>query len=116
MTKRTVYCLLACLFSMQIHAQTADYFPTAQQWERRTPAALQLKEAGISKAIQLARAGESKNPRNMEINHYRTFGKEPFGEGIGPFAERGEPTGVSGAAIGVVACLSTRMIWRGLDC
>ena len=101
---------------MQIHAQTADYFPTAQQWERRTPAALQLKEAGISKAIQLSRAGESKNLRNLEVNHYRTFGKEPFGEGIGPFAERGEPTGVSGAAIGVVACLSTRMIWRGLDC
>ncbi|WP_026769087.1 serine hydrolase [Asinibacterium sp. OR53] len=96
MTKRTIYRLLACfcLFSAQVHAQTADYFPTAQQWDRRTPAALQLNEAGISKAIQLARAGESKNPRSMEINHYRTFGKEPFGEGIGPFAERGEPTGV----------------------
>jgi CubicO group peptidase (beta-lactamase class C family) len=96
MTKRTIYRLLAyfCLFSAQVHAQTIDYFPTAQQWDRRTPAALQLNEAGISKAIQLARAGESKNSRSMEINHYRTFGKEPFGEGIGPFAERGEPTGV----------------------
>jgi len=30
----------------------------------------------------------------MEVNHYRTFGKEPFGEGIGPFAERGAPTGL----------------------
>ena len=39
-------------------------------------------------------ANESKSPRNMEVNHYRTFGKEPFGEGIGPFAERGQPTGI----------------------
>lgn len=30
----------------------------------------------------------------MEISHYQSFGKEPFGEGIGPFAERGDPTGV----------------------
>ncbi len=30
----------------------------------------------------------------MEINHYRTFGKEPFGEAIGPFADRGPATGI----------------------
>ena len=30
----------------------------------------------------------------MEISHYQSFGKEPFGEGIGPFAERGDPTGM----------------------
>ena len=30
----------------------------------------------------------------MEINHYQTFGREPFGEGIGPFAERDDPTGI----------------------
>jgi hypothetical protein len=30
----------------------------------------------------------------MEINHAMTFGKEPFGDGIGPFKDRGEPTGI----------------------
>jgi CubicO group peptidase (beta-lactamase class C family) len=30
----------------------------------------------------------------MEANHYRTFGREPFGFGIGPFADRGEATGL----------------------
>ncbi len=30
----------------------------------------------------------------MEISQALSFGKEPFGEGIGPFAERGDPTGV----------------------
>ncbi len=96
MTKRNIYCLLACLclFSVRADAQAIDYFPTAQQWEHKAPSSLQLNEAGISKAIQLAQEGESKNPRNMEVNHYRTFGKEPFGEGIGPFAERGEATGI----------------------
>ncbi len=48
----------------------------------------------INEAITTAKAAESKNSRNMEISHYQSFGKEPFGEGIGPFAERGDPTGV----------------------
>jgi len=30
----------------------------------------------------------------MEESHYRSFGREPFGQGIGPFKPRGEPTGV----------------------
>lgn len=33
-------------------------------------------------------------PRDMEESHYRSFGREPFGQGIGPFKPRGEPTGV----------------------
>lgn len=53
-----------------------------------------LQQAAIDEAISAAIASETRAPRNMEINHYRTFGREPFGEGIGPFAERGAPTGV----------------------
>ncbi len=30
----------------------------------------------------------------MELSQAATFGREPFGEGIGPFADRGEPTGI----------------------
>lgn len=30
----------------------------------------------------------------MEQSHYQSFGKEPFGNAVGPFADRGEPTGV----------------------
>jgi CubicO group peptidase (beta-lactamase class C family) len=30
----------------------------------------------------------------MEISQAMSFGKEPFGESIGPFADRGEPTGL----------------------
>ena len=30
----------------------------------------------------------------MEENHNRTFAKEPFGEAVGPFADRGDQTGI----------------------
>lgn len=71
-----------------------SYFPAAQNWEQKTPAESGLNPVKIQEAIDIAKAAETKNPRNLEINHYRTFGKEPFGEGTGPFADRGEPTGI----------------------
>ncbi len=73
---------------------TATYFPPAGKWDQRKPESMGIKASVLQDAIALAKAGESKNPRSMEINHYRTFGKEPFGEGIGPFADRGEATGI----------------------
>lgn len=70
------------------------YFPPANNWEVKDAAVFNLSKIKLQEAISIAKAGESKNPRNMEINHYQSFGKEPFGEAIGPFAERGEPTGL----------------------
>ncbi|MEP6746861.1 MAG: serine hydrolase [Bacteroidota bacterium] len=74
--------------------KTADYFPPFSNWQQKTPVEMHLKQDAIDAAIAAAIAGETKAPRNMEINHYRTFGKEPFGDATGPFAERGAPTGV----------------------
>ena len=48
----------------------------------------------LKDAIDFAIASEIKNPRNLKLNHYRTFGREPFGDAIGPIKDRGEPTGV----------------------
>lgn len=89
-------CILLIFFCSFSFAQktTTTYFPPAGKWEQRTPSSMGIKETVLNDAIALAKAGESKNPRSMEINHYRTFGKEPFGEGIGPFADRGEATGI----------------------
>jgi CubicO group peptidase (beta-lactamase class C family) len=78
----------------KITATPAPYFPPFGSWQQKTAGDLGLKSAAIDATIAFAKANETKNPRNMEVNHYQTFGKEPFGEGIGPFAERGEPTGV----------------------
>jgi hypothetical protein len=53
-----------------------------------------LDSARLADAIAFAVASESKAPRDLAEAHVRTFGREPFGEAAGPFAERGAPTGV----------------------
>lgn len=89
------FILLVCSCSFSFaQKSTVVYFPPAGKWEQRVPSSLGIKENILNDAISLAKAGESKNPRSMEISHYRSFGKEPFGEGIGPFADRGDATGI----------------------
>lgn len=89
------FILLVCSCSFSFAQKSSGiYFPPAGKWEQRVPSSLGIKENILNDAISLAKAGESKNPRSMELNHYRTFGKEPFGEGIGPFADRGDATGI----------------------
>jgi CubicO group peptidase (beta-lactamase class C family) len=73
----------------------ADYVPgRGDAWERRSPAQAGMDSARLAEAIAFAVQSESKAPRNLELAHYRTFGREPFGVAVGPFAERGDPTGV----------------------
>ena len=73
---------------------TAPYVPGAT-WERRDPAAAGFDPARLSEAIQFAIQADAKAPRDMEVAHYQSFGaREPYGQGIGPFKPRGEPTGV----------------------
>ena len=48
----------------------------------------------LKEAIDFAIASEVKNPRDLKLNHYRTFGREPFGDAIGPIKNRGDLTGV----------------------
>jgi CubicO group peptidase (beta-lactamase class C family) len=71
------------------------YYPGAgDDWERRAPRQVGMDSVRLAEAIAFAKGNESKTPRNLEIAHYQTFGREPFGEGVGPFKERGDPTGV----------------------
>jgi CubicO group peptidase (beta-lactamase class C family) len=51
--------------------------------------AVRLKEA-----IDFARSNETSAPRDLERNHYLSFGREPYGEAVGPFKARGDVTGV----------------------
>ncbi len=75
-------------------AMGSTYVPPAGSWERRSPASVGLDSAKLMEAVAYAIASESKNPRDLELNHYQTFGREPFGVAIGPIAPRGEPSGV----------------------
>ena len=70
------------------------YFPAADNWERRTPQQANLDATKLKEAVDFAIASESKAPRNLELAHYQTFGREPFGEAVGPFSERGPATGI----------------------
>lgn len=74
-------------------SERTAYVPGAT-WERRVASAAGLDSAKLADAIAFAVAREARAPRDMEESHYRSFGREPFGQGIGPFKARGEPTGV----------------------
>ena len=71
----------------------ARYFPDPV-WQRKTPAESGLDPKRLQAAIDHAIASEVKNPRDLAMNHYQTFGREPFGYAIGPIKERGEQTGL----------------------
>ena len=101
MIKRNYFLVLLLLISQLTISQkklpsqnNLPYFPSPQTWENRLPSFFGIDSNKIQAAIAFAKSAETKNPRNMEISHYQSFGKEPFGEGIGPFAERGDPTGI----------------------
>jgi CubicO group peptidase (beta-lactamase class C family) len=72
----------------------APYFPTANSWERKSAAAAGFDSVELYAAIRFAQEHESKTPRNLEHAHAMSFGREPFGDAIGPFAERGNATGI----------------------
>jgi len=88
--------LAASLTAQRAPARAAaPYFPEpGSAWQHRTPAQVGMDSGRVASAVAFAVAGEVKNPRSMEENHYRTFGREPYGNGVGPFRDRGEPSGV----------------------
>lgn len=80
-------------------AKTADaqavYYPGRDaDWERRAPAQVGMNAARLAEAVAFAKAAEAKSPRDLEAAHYQTFGREPFGDAVGPFKERGPQTGI----------------------
>ncbi len=82
-------------FSQKKAVETrAAYFPERHDWQRKSPAELGMNAAKVQEVVDFARENETKAPRNMEVSQAQSFGKEPFGEGVGPFETRGEPSGV----------------------
>jgi hypothetical protein len=91
---------LLLLFSIEASAQklkkgTAEvYYPASGSWQKKSPDEVGMNAERLKEAISISVQSESKNPRDMELSHYQTFGKEPYGYGIGPFKERGNVTGI----------------------
>jgi hypothetical protein len=89
-----VIALLLLATSTEAQRGAAYYPGPGDQWERRTPAQVGMDAALVDSAVAFAVANESQAPRDLELAHYQTFGREPFGEAVGPFAERGDPAGI----------------------
>ncbi|HSJ10714.1 MAG TPA: serine hydrolase [Longimicrobiales bacterium] len=85
--------LLLVLPAAPLLAQ-APYVPGAGSWEHREPAQVGLDAAGIRAAVQFALESEATAPRDLLENHLRSFGREPHGEAVGPFAVRGPASGI----------------------
>jgi CubicO group peptidase (beta-lactamase class C family) len=92
--KNTLRILLCILLLVQFSIAQEPYYPPSDTWERRTPEQAKLDTVKLKEAIDFAIASESKTPKNLELAHYQTFGREPFGEAVGPFKDRGPATGI----------------------
>ena len=89
-----VLAVATLLLASAVAAQAVYYPGSGDDWERRAPAQVGLDARLLDEAIAFAKANEAKGPRDLEAAHYQSSGREPFGEGIGPFKTRGDPTGV----------------------
>ena len=73
----------------------AHYYPgPGDAWEWRSPEEVGMNADLLRVAVDFAIAGEAQSPRDLLENHIRSFGREPLGEAIGPFRERGEASGI----------------------
>jgi CubicO group peptidase (beta-lactamase class C family) len=95
LTRRVVLAAVAVLSALPISAQSANgYLPGRFDWEKRDAQAAGMDSQRINEAIAFSRAHESKMPRDLRKAHDLTFGREVYGEPLGPFQTRGELTGV----------------------
>jgi CubicO group peptidase (beta-lactamase class C family) len=53
-----------------------------------------LDPRAVKDAVALAVAADADTPRDLRENHRRGYGREPHGEAIGPFRDRGPATGM----------------------
>jgi hypothetical protein len=67
--------LIGALVTLPLAAQ-AQTFPGAD-WQRKTPADAGINPQLLKDAIDFSIANEIKNPRDLKLNHYRSFGREP---------------------------------------
>ena len=84
--------LAAALVALPALAQ--GYVPPRGDWERRAPEDVGLDAARLAEAVAFAQANESAAPRDLALAHARGFGREPYGDAVGPFLTRGPQTGV----------------------
>src|SRR5687767_14533768 len=94
MMKKWMLFLLILFYAVRVLAQE-HYFPgSGEDWKRVKPEEAGFDAGKLKEAIDFAIANETKLPRDLAFEHYQNLGREPFGESIGPFQERGDPAGI----------------------
>ena len=96
---KKIWLVLACMTAGHLYAQkktTASkaYFPAAGQWESRSAAALGMDSLKLQEAVAFAVDHETKMPKDQELAQIFNFSKEPFSDGVGPFATRKASSGL----------------------
>lgn len=93
---KILFCALLVSLTTFGQKRTAPllYYPEANQWLTKSPGEVSMNASKLEAAISFAKEKESLTPKNLETAHYQSFGREPFGDAIGPFAERGSATGM----------------------
>jgi len=88
------FALLLATALLPLTAQSTGYYPSRSGWQYRAPEAEGMDADKIGDAIAFHRAHESKAPRDLRRAHDLTFAREAYGDPLGPFQSRGDPTGI----------------------
>lgn len=91
---RIILILFICLAGLTLCAQNSRYFPAAYDWQAKSCSEIELNCDSLQAAIDFAIEHESTAPKDLEVAHYLSFGKEPFGDAVGPHKERGGAAGL----------------------
>jgi len=92
MKKQLSFLLLLVAFSAV--SQKAIYYPSAKNWEHKSPAFFNIDTNKVKEAVDFAKAHETSQPKNLWLSQAMQFGKEPFSDPIGPMADRGPAAGI----------------------
>lgn len=87
----TLFCLLSASIAI---AQKGTYYPSAKNWEHKSPAFFSIDTNKLKEAVDFAKAHETTQPKNLWLSQAMQFGKEPFSDPIGPMADRGPAAGI----------------------
>lgn len=94
----TICVMLVASFCFAQHSKSVlnsstVYYPE-KEWKSKIPEELGMDSGLLKLAVDFAIANDASAPRDLKLNHYRTFGREPFGDAIGPIKDRGDQTGI----------------------
>jgi len=89
-----LFCVFISLSAFSQKQLSKPYFPSKTTWETKSPSQVGIDTVKLNEAINFAISNEAKTPRDQELSQALSFGKEPFSDGVGPFSERGGPSGL----------------------